>query len=369
MPGGAWASLPLAVYATMSTAIPSIDRTTYGYHLACLPSLLPHDVQQQLGELRYHVAADRLSTFSVLIDVRGATGCSAWTTTLLTDALVWLHAHGMRRSAVLFDHASIFLHVRAAAQTACVYGMQRYFNVKHVPNWLAEADAWLSDGAEQHTSRRGEHLTELSVLLDGLSEGVMVCASPDQVLVENSALSRLLAREIEGDDVRSAMLTFATERIQLRDTVGHGGALVDHASTIVRTTTRTYRIRCTSSVGGWFGTPDGIMVSLEPMMSAPLDDVEVQSRFGLTNRELSVARLVAIGKTNVEIATLLKISTYTARNHVERILSKLRVRNRASVSAVLLADVVPSTYFNDALALPAWTTRRALPADVAVSGV
>lgn len=368
---GSWSMTvrTLVLSATPPAVIPLPERTSYGYRIAFSESLLPHDAQQRLSELRYHIAADRTASFSVLIDVRGASGCPTWTSALITDALVWLQAHGMRRSAVLFDQAPIFLHLRSAAQTACVYPSQRYFNVSHTPGWEQASLQWLEDGVEEHATRRGEHLTELSVMLDGLSEGIMVCESASQVLMENAALSRLLAREIEGDRVRAAMLSFVTERLRVRDVAGSAAALVDHATTVVRTAMRTYRIRCTSSMGGWFGIPAGMMVSLEPMMSAPLDDVEVQSRFGLTNRELSVARLVAIGKTNIEIAELLSISAYTARNHVERILSKLRVRNRASVSAVLLMDVLPVHYAKESattLPMASWMSHVTPSADIAL---
>jgi DNA-binding NarL/FixJ family response regulator len=48
-----------------------------------------------------------------------------------------------------------------------------------------------------------------------------------------------------------------------------------------------------------------------------------------------VARLVAQGLSNQEIADRLKVSFFTARNHVERLLVKLSVGNRSRVAAVL----------------------------------
>ncbi len=52
---------------------------------------------------------------------------------------------------------------------------------------------------------------------------------------------------------------------------------------------------------------------------------------GLTNRQLDVARLVAQGFSNQEIATRLYISTKTADHHVSAILMKLAVPNRRAV--------------------------------------
>jgi DNA-binding NarL/FixJ family response regulator len=53
----------------------------------------------------------------------------------------------------------------------------------------------------------------------------------------------------------------------------------------------------------------------------------------LTPRELQVARLVARGHSNKEIADQLVISQRTAEGHVERILTKLGFTSRAQVAA------------------------------------
>ena len=52
---------------------------------------------------------------------------------------------------------------------------------------------------------------------------------------------------------------------------------------------------------------------------------------GLTNRQLEVARLLARGLTNSEIATEVFISHKTAEHHVSAVLSKLGLPNRRAV--------------------------------------
>ena len=58
----------------------------------------------------------------------------------------------------------------------------------------------------------------------------------------------------------------------------------------------------------------------------------------LTPRELQVARLVAGGRSNKEVATQLVISQRTAEGHVERILTKLGFTCRAQVAAWVTAS-------------------------------
>jgi DNA-binding CsgD family transcriptional regulator len=61
------------------------------------------------------------------------------------------------------------------------------------------------------------------------------------------------------------------------------------------------------------------------------DDVE---RFGLTAREREVLGLVALGRTNRQIAGELFISENTAGVHVSRILGKLEVASRGEAAAI-----------------------------------
>jgi NarL family two-component system response regulator LiaR len=61
-----------------------------------------------------------------------------------------------------------------------------------------------------------------------------------------------------------------------------------------------------------------------------------EPRYNLTERELSVVRLLVDGKNNIEIARLLNISRSTVKYHVSAIIAKLGVSNRAEAVAVAL---------------------------------
>jgi DNA-binding NarL/FixJ family response regulator len=53
---------------------------------------------------------------------------------------------------------------------------------------------------------------------------------------------------------------------------------------------------------------------------------------GLSEREIEVLRLVAVGHSNPDIARKLVISRRTAEHHVQHIYAKLGVRSRAAVA-------------------------------------
>jgi DNA-binding CsgD family transcriptional regulator len=67
---------------------------------------------------------------------------------------------------------------------------------------------------------------------------------------------------------------------------------------------------------------------------------ETLSRHGLTPRETDVARLVATGATNAEIARALFMSVATVKTHVTHVFGKLGLRSRTEL-VLLLTDRQP----------------------------
>ncbi|MDF1505902.1 DNA-binding response regulator [Roseisolibacter sp. H3M3-2] len=74
-----------------------------------------------------------------------------------------------------------------------------------------------------------------------------------------------------------------------------------------------------------------------PPAAVGYTDDELVARFGLTLRQAAVARLLAEGLSNPEIAAALSISRFTARNHAEQVLVKVGVPSRGRVAAALRA--------------------------------
>ena len=86
---------------------------------------------------------------------------------------------------------------------------------------------------------------------------------------------------------------------------------------------------------GAVGTADRLRreLRLDGVVSIPQRPTETTraNPGGLTNRQLEVARLLARGLTNSEIATEVFISHKTAEHHVSAVLSKLGLPNRRAV--------------------------------------
>jgi non-specific serine/threonine protein kinase len=112
----------------------------------------------------------------------------------------------------------------------------------------------------------------------------------------------------------------------------------------------TYRDQCQETARKRIGTKrfdalfsEGTRLSLDQTIAFTLEGrtpaAEPSARAGvsspLTRRETEVARLVAKGKSNKEIAATLVISQRTAEGHVEHMLNKLGFNSRAQIAALI----------------------------------
>ena len=80
---------------------------------------------------------------------------------------------------------------------------------------------------------------------------------------------------------------------------------------------------------------------------------------GLTTREVEVLHWASIGKANADIASILEISVFTVKNHMQNIFKKLNVCNRIQAVAKLGPVPVPVTV-NPELSFPTGTSERPL---------
>lgn len=79
-----------------------------------------------------------------------------------------------------------------------------------------------------------------------------------------------------------------------------------------------------------------VVVLMQVEADDSICDEQLKSCYGLTSREIEVARLLADRKSNREIAALLGFTVYTAGRHTESILHKLGVPSRRDVRSRLL---------------------------------
>lgn len=77
--------------------------------------------------------------------------------------------------------------------------------------------------------------------------------------------------------------------------------------------------------------PFGIRLALRAWSPRPATGWEA-----LTPTEITVARLVAAGRSNPDIAAELHLSRYTVQTHVSHILAKLTARSRVGITRVVL---------------------------------
>lgn len=100
-----------------------------------------------------------------------------------------------------------------------------------------------------------------------------------------------------------------------------------------------------TTIGGWLNlhasrlrseSDDHIVVVLEP--AEPQSTLGVLlAAYGLTARELQLARLVLRGDSTKTIAGALRISTHTVQDHLKSVFDKVGVRSRRDLVGRLLA--------------------------------
>lgn len=65
---------------------------------------------------------------------------------------------------------------------------------------------------------------------------------------------------------------------------------------------------------------------------------QTKARFQLTNREEEIAQWIGEGRTNKEIANILKISEHTVKEHIRHLLRKTKSHTRTGILASLYQD-------------------------------
>jgi DNA-binding CsgD family transcriptional regulator len=179
---------------------------------------------------------------------------------------------------------------------------------------------------------------ELTALLDAIPEAVLMFDAAGGLVHANPRASELFGMDGStgsGSRVRTEAQRMAWTLAASAQRSAAAATAGAQTSREVRADGRVYRLRGTLATGWSPAGQPGVLVTAAYDLVNPLTDIELRSRYGLSAREIEVARLVATGLSNQEVAEQLGVSYFTARNHVERLLAKLGVGNRSRVGAVL----------------------------------
>lgn len=137
---------------------------------------------------------------------------------------------------------------------------------------------------------------------------------------------------VGGEPERAAFLFGSTDRIW-----GTLGARLlrrkrGRYEAMARSAIGTTRFEAAAARGARVGVAEALAFALREHVDEPVV-VPIESATGLTPRETEVARLVAEGLSNKEIAVKLVISPRTAEGHVENILAKQGFTRRAQIAS------------------------------------
>jgi DNA-binding CsgD family transcriptional regulator len=192
-----------------------------------------------------------------------------------------------------------------------------------------EAACRLIDQAE--VARRA-----LLTTIDGSSDGMALVTAEGTELHRNPSLRRLISIDGESGSLRAEILKSAASLTQRRLS-GNDGE-ISSGKEKIRAGHEEYRARA-SILPPTFGVPPNtVLVTLSPAAAnLPLSG-EIQRRFGLTQRQAEVARMVASRLSDAEIAKRLGVSWHTVRSHVDGVLREMGVHSRQEIIDRLLSE-------------------------------
>jgi DNA-binding CsgD family transcriptional regulator len=189
-------------------------------------------------------------------------------------------------------------------------------------------------------------------VLNLLDEGIILLDDRCNTLWANTAFATTIRADPECDrilaETRRLAATVATAELACSSALAPPQALIDARSEVC-TRVAQYALRAVrlGSDAAFMERPFDVVVSMTRVVRRLPDPEALVNRFGLTPCEASVARLLARGMPNRDIARTLAVSAHTARHHTESVLSKLGVHTRAAVGGAVLDPDWPARLDHD----------------------
>lgn len=168
--------------------------------------------------------------------------------------------------------------------------------------------------------------------------GALIVSADGRRLYTNSALVELLAKDPERARIRAELDRAVAELRSLLHSrpADRGVPSLAGASAEVRTARAVYRVWTTLLGEHLAGPGPAVLVQVERLTPEQPSLPALRERWGLTRQEARVARLLARGRTNRQIAATLGIRETTARHYTEAVFQKLGVHSRAEAAARIL---------------------------------
>jgi DNA-binding CsgD family transcriptional regulator len=186
--------------------------------------------------------------------------------------------------------------------------------------------------------RRG--LGHTASLLEKIGERLVLFSLEGRELYRNASMRRTLAQDACRERLYEGLQSAARAIANLVQPHHPGAARralphVRDARREVDGETGRYRLRACLLGPEAIGADSLVLVTMNPLASAPASAAALRERFALTARESQVAALLLQRLTNREIAMALGISTHTARHHTENVLVKTQVSSRRALPGLL----------------------------------
>jgi DNA-binding CsgD family transcriptional regulator len=185
----------------------------------------------------------------------------------------------------------------------------------------------------------------LALLLDRLEQPLALADDRGRLTHRTGALNDLIASDPDRVQLTSALERIAKTHASLFAARGVGRqhrvggtaiALGENVMTPIRTSTRGYRVFLVEAPEALTAGRLGFLLRLEALTDTVFTAAELQLRFGLSAREIQVARLLATGLSNGDVARALAISAHTARRHTEKVFTKLNTTSRSAVGPAMM---------------------------------
>jgi DNA-binding CsgD family transcriptional regulator len=177
--------------------------------------------------------------------------------------------------------------------------------------------------------RLADHARALGSVMDELDEPLMVVDACGRVEHINRSLNAYLDRHPRSEELRESMRLSAARLLGLK-CGGMEGFLVEPPRLDDYMPEAVF---ADPSLGD--GAPL-VLVRLASDGGPALGLDGLQERFGLTERQAEVAKLLVEGATAKRVAAALGIRTNTARNHIQAVLSRMGVSSKSELPVLLL---------------------------------